>query len=101
VTVTVSSRLAAQVAALRHEELPRPVAARAKLFMIDTLAVAWTSSAAPSYGKVHPMFTDECRFPNHMNITLQADTARTGIELGLRPGAVLQVHPGTCNELAR
>jgi len=44
---------------------------------------------------------DECHFPNHLNIVLQADTARTGIELGLRPGAVLQVHPGTGNELAR
>ena len=100
-TVTVSSRLAAQVAALRHEDLPRPFAARAKLVMIDTLAVAWTSSAAPSYGKVHPMFTDECRFPNHLNIVLQADTARAAIELGLRPGAIIQVQRCTGNELAR
>jgi len=69
--------------------------------MIDTLAVAWTSSAAPSYGKVHPMFTDECRFPNHLNIVLQADTARAAIELGLRPGAIIQVQRCTGNELAR
>lgn len=43
---------------------------------------------------------DECHFPNHLNIVLQADVARTGIELGLRPGASLVVRPRSGNHLA-
>jgi hypothetical protein len=43
---------------------------------------------------------DECHFPNHLNIVLQAADARTGIELGLRPGASLVVHPRSGNHLA-
>ena len=43
---------------------------------------------------------DECHFPNHLNIVLQAADARTGIQLGLRPGALLQVRPRSGNHLA-
>ncbi len=44
---------------------------------------------------------DECHFPNHLNIVLQAEVARTGIEFGLRPGASLVVHPRSGNGLAQ
>jgi hypothetical protein len=44
---------------------------------------------------------DECHFPNHLNIVLQAGVARTGIELGLRPGTRLVVHPRSGNHLAQ
>jgi L-arabinose 1-dehydrogenase len=43
---------------------------------------------------------DECHFPNHLNIVLQAAHARTGIQLGLRPGALLVVRPRSGNHLA-
>lgn len=43
---------------------------------------------------------DECHFPNHLNIVLQAADARTGIQLGLRPGALLRVRPRSGNHLA-
>lgn len=43
---------------------------------------------------------DECHFPNHLNIVLHAADARTGIQLGLRPGTLLVVHPGSGTHLA-
>jgi hypothetical protein len=43
---------------------------------------------------------DECHFPNHLNIALQAADARTGIRLGRRPGALLQIRPRSGNPLA-
>ena len=43
---------------------------------------------------------DECHFPNHLNIVLQAADARTGIQLGLRPGALLQIRPRSGHHLA-
>ena len=43
---------------------------------------------------------DECHFPNHLNIVLQAADVRTGIQLGTRPGALLQIRPRSGNHLA-
>ncbi|MEI6320341.1 MAG: hypothetical protein WCS09_17635 [Pseudomonadota bacterium] len=43
---------------------------------------------------------DECHFSKHLNIVLQAADARTGIQLGLRPGALLQIRPRSGNHLA-
>jgi len=57
--MTVSGRLAAQVAAFRHQDLPASIVERAKLFMLDTLAVAWAGSDAPGGAEVHAMFSAE------------------------------------------
>ena len=43
---------------------------------------------------------DECHFPNHLTIVLQAKDARTGVQLGLRPGTLLRVRPRSGNHLA-
>jgi len=44
---TLSGRLAAHVAGVRHEAIPRAAIQAAKRIMLDTLAVAWAGSAAP------------------------------------------------------
>jgi 2-methylcitrate dehydratase PrpD len=56
---TVAGTLAAHVASLRHEQLPPVIIERAKLFMLDTLAVAWAGSDAPGCREVHALFAGD------------------------------------------
>lgn len=44
---TLSGRLAAHLASVRYEDVPRPAIVAAKRVMLDTLAVAWAGSVAP------------------------------------------------------
>ena len=57
--VSVSAALAAHVAHLQLAHIPAPTLARARLFLHDTLAVAWAGSDAPGCSEVHAMFAPQ------------------------------------------
>jgi 2-methylcitrate dehydratase PrpD len=58
---TLSAVLAAHVAGLQLAAIPAPTLARARLFLHDTLAVAWAGSDAPGCGEVHAMFAADAQ----------------------------------------
>ena len=57
--VSISHRLATHAATTAYEAMPAAVLDTAKLFMLDTLAVAWAGSDAPGCPAAHAMTVDE------------------------------------------
>ena len=57
--LTLSGQLARHVATTRYEAMPADVLAAAKLFMLDTLAVAWAGSDSPGCRETHAFLVDE------------------------------------------
>jgi len=58
-SATLSGQLARHVAGTRFEAMPPAVLDAAKLFMLDTLAVAWAGSDAPGCREAHALLVDE------------------------------------------
>jgi 2-methylcitrate dehydratase PrpD len=56
---SVSGRLATHVAALPSEAIPESARRAARLFLLDTLAVAWAGSAAPGCAQTLAVMQDE------------------------------------------
>src|SRR5690242_17248319 len=58
-SVTLTGRLATHVANSRFENIPQSALESAKLFLLDTLAVAWAGSSAPGCAEAHRLMTEE------------------------------------------
>jgi 2-methylcitrate dehydratase PrpD len=56
---TLSRVLARHAATTAYEAIPGPARETAKLFMLDTLAVAWAGSDAPGCREAHALLADE------------------------------------------
>lgn len=56
---SVSQRLAEHIAGTRYEQLPAAAIDAAKLFMLDTLAVAWAGSSAPGCREANAQLADD------------------------------------------
>lgn len=56
---TLSGQLAHHVAGVRFEAIPAAALDAAKLFMLDTLAVAWAGSDAPGCREAHALLVDD------------------------------------------
>ena len=57
--LTLSGQLARHAAATRFDAIPQAALDAAKLFMLDTLAVAWAGSDAPGCREAHALLVDE------------------------------------------
>ncbi|HYC46662.1 MAG TPA: MmgE/PrpD family protein [Burkholderiales bacterium] len=57
--VTLSHALAEHVAGTRYGDIPQAAREAAKLFMLDTLAVAWAGSDAPGCREAHALLVEE------------------------------------------
>lgn len=57
--VSVSHRLVRHAGTTRHDAIPPAALDAAKLFMFDTLAVAWAGSDAPRCREAHSLLVDE------------------------------------------
>ena len=55
----IAARLAAHAAGLSLARIPRPIAQAARLFMLDTLAVAWAGSDAPGCPVLHRLLATD------------------------------------------
>ncbi len=58
-TVSISHRLASHAATTPYAAIPADVRDTAKLYMLDTLAVAWAGSDAPGCPEAHALQVDE------------------------------------------
>jgi 2-methylcitrate dehydratase PrpD len=58
-TLSLSQRLAAHIAGVDRQRIPAASFASAKLFMLDTLAVAWAGSDAPGCPEIHGWLAEE------------------------------------------
>ncbi len=58
-TTSISQQLASHAAATPFAAMPEAVLDTAKLYMLDTLAVAWAGSDAPGCREAHAMLVDE------------------------------------------
>ena len=58
-TVSISHRLASHAATTPYAAIPADVRNTAKLYMLDTLAVAWAGSDAPGCPEAHALQIDE------------------------------------------
>src|SRR5258706_8503898 len=56
---TLSGQLRYQAAGTHFDAIPPPALDGAKLFMLDTLAVAWAGSDAPGCRETHALLVDE------------------------------------------
>lgn len=54
-TASLGARLAAWAASLRYDDLPPEVVARAKVLLLDTLAVGWAGSGAEGVDRLHEL----------------------------------------------
>ncbi len=57
--VTLTGHLARHISGTRFEAIPAEAKDAAKLFMLDTLAVAWAGSDAPGCREAHALLVDE------------------------------------------
>jgi len=57
--VSITAQLARYAAGCQRHDIPAAATEAAKLFMLDTLAVAWAGSSAPGCPQVHALLADE------------------------------------------
>jgi 2-methylcitrate dehydratase PrpD len=57
--LTLSHRLARHAIGTPYEAIPQAALDSAKLFMLDTLAVAWAGSDAPGCRETHALLVEE------------------------------------------
>src|SRR5262245_97420 len=58
-TITLTHRLAEHIANTSFEAIPASAIETAKLYMLDTLAVAWAGSDAPGCPEAHAVMAEE------------------------------------------
>jgi 2-methylcitrate dehydratase PrpD len=58
-SLSISQRIAEYVTSFSYSALPESVCARAKLLILDTLAVAWAGAEAPGSSAVHDLVVEE------------------------------------------